>query len=207
MLLIIFIFNEIMEFNVLPRPKLLSPKTNIKSNNKPNQTTTQTVNVIVEERSERTERSTSKINDENNIENNNIENNIENNATTIQVRDVNLNENAENLNKSDSISTIKFLKLVLESYINNPIKFNGYIICSVPVLENLIETITNSDDCTIEIEDFEPKCCKIANKTIVPITKIWVRNNDVCEIFKYKFSHFIPYFEDYHISLKFVYLE
>ena len=89
--------------------------------------------------------------------------------------------------------------MLLESYINNPIKYNGYIICSVPILEKLIETLTNCDDCDIQIADIETKCCTISSKKIIPITKIWVKNNDSCELFKYKYSQYLQIFEEYHI--------
>ena len=189
-----------MEFNILPKAKILSPHSRNKSNN----TTTQTVNVILpnnnnkEEISEIIEKSEKSqiINNENDCP-----------IEEIKSRDVNLEDSPEKLSQKDTISTINFLKLLLESYINNPIKYNGYIICSVPVLENLIETLTNCDDCDIQIADIETKCCTISSKNIIPITKIWVKNNDSCELFKYKYSQYLQIFEEYHISLKFAYLE
>ena len=188
-----------MEFNILPKAKILSPHSRNKSNN----TTTQTVNVILpnnnkEEISEIIEKS-----EKSQIINNENDSPIE----EIKSRDVNLEDSPEKLSQKDTISTINFLKLLLESYINNPIKYNGYIICSVPVLENLIETLTNCDDCDIQIADIETKCCTISSKNIIPITKIWVKNNDSCELFKYKYSQYLQIFEEYHISLKFAYLE
>ena len=87
------------------------------------------------------------------------------------------------------------------------LKYNGYIICSVPVLENLIETLTNCDDCDVQTEELEINCCGTNKSHIVPVTKIWVKNNDSCELFKYKYSQFLQIFEEYHISLKFAYLE
>ena len=90
---------------------------------------------------------------------------------------------------------------------SNPIKYNDYVICSVPVLENLIETLTGCDDCSIDIADFESGCCGSVNKRIVPITKIWTRNGDSSEVFKYRYSQYLQIFEEYKISLKFVYVE
>jgi len=42
---------------------------------------------------------------------------------------------------------------------------------------------------------------------IIPISKIWTVTNGSAEVFKYKYSQFIQVFEDYHISLKFIYVE
>ena len=163
-----------MEFNVLPKAKILSPH----KLNKSNQTNTQTVNVIlpnqikpdfseISERSERTEKSEVKfvptVDNADVVENENI-----------HTREVNLEEPAEKLSKEDSISTINFLKLVLQSYMNNPIKYNGYVICSVPVLEHLIETLTGCDYCDIEFADGDAVCCGKVSNQILPITKIWV---------------------------------
>ena len=91
---------------------------------------------------------------------------------------------------------------------NNPIKYNGYIICSVPLLENLIEVITSCDDCSVDIAvDPDAGCCGSSKIKIVPVSKIWVRNGDVTELFKYKYSSLLQVFEQYRISLKFVYVE
>ena len=122
-------------------------------------------------------------------------------------REVKLDGPADKLSTEDSISTINFLKLVLESYMNNPIKYNDFIICSVPVLEHLIETLTDCDDCSIDIADFETGCCGTVSKRIVPVQKIWCRNGDVNDVFKYKYSQYLQIFEEYKISLKFVYVE
>ena len=191
---------ETMEFNILPKAKLLSPHLR----NKSNQNNSQTVNVILpnanHEISERSEKS--EVNPYQNIEPEEIKYN------DIKSRDVNLEQPAEQLTKEDSISTINFLKLVLQSYMNNPIKFNGYVICSVPTLENLIETLTGCEDCEVEFTDNESGCCggSIINH-IIPITKIWVQINGSREIFKYKFSQYLQVFDEYHISLKFVYCD
>ena len=182
-----------MEFNVLPHAKILSPK----SNNKANQTTTQTVNVILPPKTNDGEEPSISIST----------NIPQQEPVQIKTRDVNLEEPAEKLSEKDKISTINFLKLVLESYINNPIKYNGFIICSLPTLENLIETLSGCDDCSIDIPDVEPQCCGTNNQRIVPIIKIWVRNGDSSEIFKYKYSNLLQVFEEYHISLKFCYVD
>jgi len=117
-----------------------------------------------------------------------------------------LEEPAEKLTQEDSIATINFLKLVLAAYMSNPIKYNGYVICSVPVLENLIETLTSCEDCSIEIADIDAGCCGTQTTHLVPITKIWVRNGDTTEIFKYRYSQFLQTFEQYNISLKFAFV-
>ena len=195
-----------MEFNVLPRAKILSPQ----SIHKSSQTTNQTVNVILPQ-----QQSTEPIPpvppapatpapvEENPYQN--LEPGAVQYATT---RDVKLEEPAEKLSQEDSIATINFLKLVLAAYMSNPIKYNGYVICSVPNLENMIETLTSCDDCSIDIAvDPDAGCCGSSKVKIVPVSKIWVRNNETSELFKYKYSQFIKVFEDYHISLKFVYVE
>ena len=248
-----------MEFNVLPRARILSPQIRQRTN----QTTNQTVNVILPQQpkqinndvqsrdaSIRAEHSCAgsnrpvpppatptpqepiTANDENtsyqprepqndydsceafrasqpnpykNLQPGEVQYNSPNGCVS---RDVNLNDPAEKLNKEDTIATINFLKLVLASYMNNPIKYNGYVICSVPVLENLIETLTSCDDCNIEIPDIDAGCCGTSTAThIVPINKIWVRNGETSEIFKYRYSQFLQTFEQYNISLKFVFVE
>ncbi len=222
-LFIYFYFYQ-MEFNVLPRAKILSPH----SFHKSNQTTNQTVNVILPQANDPKPKP---------AENPNpsypkISENSESGATKLETipetipetnpnpyqaidptnvnyisRDVNLEEPADKLTKEDSIATINFLKLVLEAYMSNPIKYNGYIICSVPTLENLIETLTSCDDCSIDFNDFESGCCGTSTNKIIPVSKIWVKNNDTTELFKYKYSQFLQIFEQYHISLKFVYVQ
>ena len=213
-----------MEFNVLPRAKILSPQ----SKHKSNQTTNQTVNVILPQttpqpKSENQNQSQPPsppepekpiypIPEQNEGEcefDANPYKSIRPGEVSYQSRDVNLDEPAEKLSKEDSLATINFLKLVVEAYMSNPIKYNGYVICSVPVLENLIETLTSCDNCDIEITDIDAGCgCSASSKLhIVPITKIWVRNGDSNEIFKYKYSQFLQTFEQYNISLKFAYVD
>ena len=207
-----------MEFNVLPRARILSPQSRIKTH----QTTNQTVNVILPQQPKpiKPDEPIKPVepsvphepiqpipNDIKKPETSNPYQTLDSGAVHYETRDVNLNDSADNLNKEDSIATINFLKLVLSSYMNNPIKYNGYVICSVPALENLIETLTSCDSCDIEIQDFEGGCCGTRTSKIVPINKIWVRNNESQEIFKYRYSQFLQTFEEYHISLKFAYVD
>ena len=230
-----------MEFNVLPRARILSPQIRQRTN----QTTNQTVNVILPQQTKTINNDVQSVpppatptpqepitaNDENtsyqprepqndydsceafrasqpnpykNLQPGEVQYNSPNGCVS---RDVNLNDPAEKLNKEDTIATINFLKLVLAAYMNNPIKYNGYIICSVPALENLIETLTSCDDCDVEIPDFEGGCCGSKSTHIIPISKIWVRNGETSEIFKYRYSQFLQTFEQYNISLKFVYVD
>lgn len=108
---------------------------------------------------------------------------------------------------STNSSELGFLKLVLKSYMDNPIKYNGYVICTVPLLEQLIETLTGCDDCVINTSDPELNCCGESVKVnIVPVSKIWVKNGDSSEVFKYKYSQYLQLFEEYRISLKLVYV-
>ena len=196
-----------MEFNVLPKSKFLSLSPRYK--HRSSQNTTQTVNVILPPKTNNQEIdepsvsvSTSKqpIHETEQIE--------QNESIHYATREVKLDEPAEKLNPEDSISTINFLKLVVQSYMSNPIKYNEYVICSVPVLENLIETLTGCDDRQIDIADFESGCCGTsANKHIVPITKIWCRTGEVSDVFKYKYSAYLQVFEEFRISLKFAYVE
>ena len=177
-----------MEFNVLPKSKFLSLSP--RNNHRSSQTTNQTVNVILP-RESKVEQS-QQLPEESSIHYTN--------------REVKLNEPAEHLNNEDSISTINFLKLVLKAHLDNPVKLNSIVICSVPVLENIIETLTGCDDCSVEYGDVEVKCCKNINN-IVPISKIWVQTNGNNEVFKYKYSNYLQLFEEYKISLKFVQIE
>lgn len=194
-----------MEFNVLPRAKILSPQ----SIHKSNQTTNQTVNVILPQTDPKpTDSSQPPAQPPTEpVQSANPYQALEPGTVKYDTRDVNLEEPAEKLTQEDSIATINFLKLVLEAYMNNPIKYNGYIICSVPVLEHLIETLTSCDDCSIDVaEDLDAGCCGAHTPKIVPISKIWVRNGDTTEIFKYRYNQFLQTFEQYNISLKFVYM-
>ena len=220
-----------MEFNVLPRAKILSPQ----SKHKSSQTTNQTVNVILPQtqpqpksenppqppepsnpgvstssREFETEKPMYPIHEPGESEiqyDTNPYKSLQPGEVQYQSRDVNLEEPAEKLSKEDSLATINFLKLVVQAYMSNPIKYNGYVICSVPVLENLIETLTSCENCDIEITDIEAGCCGASSNHIVPINKIWVRSGDTNEIFKYKYSQFLQTFEQYNISLKFAYVE
>ena len=192
-----------MEFNVLPRAKILSPQ----SIHKSNQTTNQTVNVILpQQQSTEAQPIPAPVPPVPPVEETNPYKNIDTGAVHYGERDVKLEEPAEKLTQEDSIATINFLKLILAAYMNNPIKYNGYVICSVPVLENLIETLTSCEDCSIEIADVDAGCCGTQTTHIVPITKIWVRNGETTEIFKYRYSQFLQTFEQYNISLKFAYM-
>ena len=126
----------------------------------------------------------------------------------IKTRDVNLTQSPNNMSDKDKNDTIEFLKLLLKSYINNPIKYNGYIICTVPLLERLIELLTGCDECSVMTADPEINCCgKEISSHIVPVSKIWVKNGNDTEIFKYKYSQYLQLFEEYNVSLKFVYIE
>ena len=216
-----------MEFNVLPRAKILSPQ----SIHKSSQTTNQTVNVILPQQQQQQPQQQQSTEPqpiypppppppvEEQVES--PYKNIDADTGAVQygtTRDVKLGsiaagnnsceEHAQKLTAEDSIATINFLKLLLDSYMNNPIKYNGYVICSVPVLENMIETLTSCDDCSVDFAvDPDAGCCGSSKVKIVPVSKIWVRNAETSELFKYRYSQFIKVFEDYHISLKFVYVE
>ena len=224
--LFIFFYFYQMEFNVLPRAKILSPH----SFHKSNQTTNQTVNVILQPKSDspksnaqptptfmptETDKPTqSQTTNEHDHEledikpveceyNANPYKALEPGEVEYKSRDVVLDEPAETLTKDDATATINFLKLVVNAYMANPIKYNGYVICSVPVLENMIETLTSCDDCSIDVAEIETGCCGTTKLHIVPIGKIWVRNGETSDIFKYKYSQFLQTFEQFNISLKF----
>ena len=126
----------------------------------------------------------------------------------VKSRAVNLTETPANLSEKDKTDTIEFLKLLLKSYMNNPIKYNGYIICTVPLLEHLIELLTGCDNCEVITADPELNCCgKEISTHIVPVSKIWVKNGENTEVFKYKYSQYLQLFEEYNVSLKFVFIE
>ena len=123
-------------------------------------------------------------------------------------RDVNLTQSPNNMSDKYKNDTIEFLKLLLKSYIDNPIKYNGYIICTVPLLERLIELLTGCNECSVMTADPEMNCCgKEISSHIVPVSKIWVKNGNDTEIFKYKYSQYLQLFEEYNVSLKLVYIE
>ena len=214
-----------MEFNVLPRAKILSPH----STHKSAQTTNQTVNVILPAQPKQTAdppAPTAPVEvdkptypppeaiDENDA---NPYKALEPGKVEYRTREVGqspagvsavvLDEPAETLTKDDATATINFLKLVVSAYMSNPIKYNGYVICSVPILENMIETLTGCDDCSIDVAEIEAGCCGVSKLHIVPIGKIWVRNGDTSDIFKYKYSQFLQTFEQFNISLKFALVE
>ena len=182
-----------MELNFLPHAKILSPSNRsasgavAKSDNNANQTNSQTINVVVAKQCD----------DEPSV--------------SVSVREPELKPVKEpqpepvKESAQDPIAVIKFLQLVLQSYINNPIKYNGLIICTVPLLENLIETLTGCDDCSIELGDLDVECCK--QSKIQPINKIWCRKGSDNQIFKYKYSNLLQVFEQYKISLKLVYID
>ena len=193
-----------MEFNVLPKAKLLSPR----AHNKTNQTTTQTVNVILPNTNQAPhDNDISEKSEINPYQNISLEPEEVRYEPIAKTREVNTEEPADKISKEDSISTINFLKLVLQSYMNNPVKYNGYVICSVPLLENLIEVLTGCDNCEVEFVDADIGCCGAGVNHIIPITKIWVQSNGSRDVFKYKFSQYLQVFDEYHISLKFVYIE
>ena len=207
-----------MEFNVLPRAKILSPA----SNHKTTQTNNQTVNVIIpppkpkpiQEPIAESNTETETIHEE--ISDGNPYKALDDPAigslaacdvcrVNYTQRDVKLDEPADTLTAEDSIATINFLKLVLQAYMNNPIKYNGYIICSLPTLENLIETLTSCDDADVQVADIETGCCGGSSPKIIPVSKIWVKNGDTTQPFKLRYPQFLAVFEQYHISLKFVF--
>ena len=208
-----------MDFNVLPRARILSPHTKQKMS----QTTNQTVNVILPQQTKQqptqrpptppppqattTDENTYPPHEPEMISEQNPYKNLQPGEVEYVSRDVVLDEPAEKISTVDATATINFLKLVVAAYMNNPIKYNGYVICSVPVLENLIETLTSCDNCDVEITDIEAGCCGTSTAHIVPINKIWVEVGGNREVFKYKYSQFLQTFEQFNISLKFVYIE
>ena len=123
----------------------------------------------------------------------------------VQTRDVKLEEPTLSLNNTDLKQTLDFTKLVLESYMNNPLKYNGYIIVTVPLLEHMIEILTGCDECEVVTSDPEMQCCGHELSTpFVAVVKIWVTVNGTKTIFKYTFSQYLQLFEQYNISLKLV---
>ena len=211
---------------MFPKSKILSPNSNL--------ATSQTVNVVISD----TCKTTSDNTNESRFAENGVRNKtslssppsssnlltptnpysaIPNNESVvyqsptdaeIKTRDVNLTETPANLSEKDKTDTIEFLKLLLKSYMNNPIKYNGYIICTVPLLEHLIELLTGCDNCEVITADPELNCCgKEISTHIVPVSKIWVKNGENTEVFKYKYSQYLQLFEEYNVSLKFVFIE
>lgn len=124
-----------------------------------------------------------------------------------KTRDVRLNDTPNNMTDKDKDETIQFLSYLVEAFYNNPIKVNSYVICSVPLLEKLIETITGCDECDVQTEDFETSCSCSSKVKVIPVNKIWCRTGDSSEIFKYKYGQYMQIFERYHISLKLVSVE
>ena len=200
---------------MFPKSKILSPNSNL--------ATSQTVNVVISDTCKTTSDNTNKTSlssppsSSNLLTPTNPYSTIPNNETVVyqsptdadvKSRAVNLTETPANLSEKDKTDTIEFLKLLLKSYMNNPIKYNGYIICTVPLLEHLIELLTGCDNCEVITADPELNCCgKEISTHIVPITKIWVKNGENTEVFKYKYSQYLQLFEEYNVSLKFVFIE
>ena len=211
---------------MFPKSKILSPNSNL--------ATSQTVNVVISDTCKTTSDNTNESRfAENGVRNKtslssppsssnlltptNPYSTIPNNETVVyqsptdadvKSRAVNLTETPANLSEKDKTDTIEFLKLLLKSYMNNPIKYNGYIICAVPLLEHLIELLTGCDNCEVITADPELNCCgKEISTHIVPVSKIWVKNGENTEVFKYKYSQYLQLFEEYNVSLKFVFIE
>ena len=200
---------------MFPKSKILSPNSNL--------ATSQTVNVVISDTCKTTSDNTNKTSlssppsSSNLLTPTNPYSAIPNNETIVyqsptdadvKSRAVNLTETPANLSEKDKTDTIEFLKLLLKSYMNNPIKYNGYIICTVPLLEHLIELLTGCDNCEVITADPELNCCgKEISTHIVPVTKIWVKNGENTEVFKYKYSQYLQLFEEYNVSLKFVFIE
>ena len=200
---------------MFPKSKILSPNSNL--------ATSQTVNVVISDTCKTTSDNTNKTSlssppsSSNLLTPTNPYSAIPNNESVIyqsptdaeiKTRDVNLTETPANLSEKDKTDTIEFLKLLLKSYMNNPIKYNGYIICTVPLLEHLIELLTGCDNCEVITADPELNCCgKEISTHIVPVSKIWVKNGENTEVFKYKYSQYLQLFEEYNVSLKFVFIE
>ena len=199
---------------MFPKSKILSPNSNL--------ATSQTVNVVISDTCKTTSDNTNKTSSSSPSSSNlltptNPYSAIPNNETVVyqsptdadvKSRAVNLTETPANLSEKDKTDTIEFLKLLLKSYMNNPIKYNGYIICTVPLLEHLIELLTGCDNCEVITADPELNCCgKEISTHIVPVTKIWVKNGENTEVFKYKYSQYLQLFEEYNVSLKFVFIE
>ena len=200
---------------MFPKSKILSPNSNL--------ATSQTVNVVISDTCKTTSDNTNKTSlssppsSSNLLTPTNPYSAIPNNESVVyqsptdadvKSRAVNLTETPANLSEKDKTDTIEFLKLLLKSYMNNPIKYNGYIICTVPLLEHLIELLTGGDNCEVITADPELNCCgKEISTHIVPVSKIWVKNGENTEVFKYKYSQYLQLFEEYNVSLKFVFIE
>ena len=189
-----------MELNVLPRAKLLSPKSTNNVSQTSNQTTSQTVNVILpknesnQQQNEKIDSVPNEVNPYSNLEPGEVKYDPDKNKSESKTRD-------------ENSATIEFLKLVISAYANNPIKINEYVICTDLLLSDLIHTLTGCDEVRIDKGDIEVSCCGSKTMPIIPISKIWTVTNGSAEVFKYKYSQFIQVFEDYHISLKFIYVE
>ena len=200
---------------MFPKSKILSPNSNL--------ATSQTVNVVISDTCKTTSDNTNKTSlssppsSSNLLTPTNPYSAIPNNESVVyqsptdadvKSRAVNLTETPANLSEKDKTDTIEFLKLLLKSYMNNPIKYNGYIICTIPLLEHLIELLTGCDNCEVITADPELNCCgKEISTHIVPVSKIWVKNGENTEVFKYKYSQYLQLFEEYNVSLKFVFIE
>ena len=179
---------------MFPKSKILSPNSNL--------ATSQTVNVVISDTCKTTSDNTNKTSlssapcasaplehsppsSSNLLTPTNPYSAIPNNESVVyqsptdadvKSRAVNLTETPANISEKDKTDTIEFLKLLLKSYMNNPIKYNGYIICTVPLLEHLIELLTGCDNCEVITADPELNCCgKEISTHIVPVSKIWVK--------------------------------
>jgi len=171
-----------MEFDILPRAKFYSPKSNISTTNN------QTVNININDKVDKVDEIKT----------------TETNPTESNPTEQKHNE----LKPIEPARTIEFLKLLLEAHLSNPIKFNGLVICSSERLQELIKVLVNCDEVKIDTNDIDVSCCgKTVENHFVPIAKIWCRTNDISEVFKYKYSQYLEIFEAYKISLKYVYCE
>ncbi len=126
-----------------------------------------------------------------------------NNATLpsneVASRDVELMENLDDLEKQN-----QFLEMLVEVYENNPLRYNGYLICKSNLLMNMIKLLTSCDkvDLIINEDVVCTGCCSQSKYTFV--SKILITKDGKSEDMKYKYNDVYSKFIKHGISLKIV---
>ena len=147
----------------------------------------------------------------NNISISNCDNGDEKSIQVIEkqsIEDTIINNNQESIPQSDPSliqSENNFLKAILNIYIyiyiGQKLYFSGkYIVCTLQELIELIQLITNGE-VDIETEPFEVACCG-SNSSYSKVANIWINKDGQRSIFKYSYSQFLSFFDEYKISLK-----
>ena len=94
------------------------------------------------------------------------------------------------------------LKLIIDMYRSNPIKYNGYVIADDAILLRFIQLLTNADDVQLDVEEIGQGC--FSNKVYRRINAIYVIKNNETKNLKYNCPGVMKKLTDLGISVKYV---